>query len=128
MTPASHLSLGMIGVAGACGALSRYLLGRFMAERVTARFPLGTLLINVTGAFVIGLLFALAERKLLSPTMQAVLATGFLGGYTTFSTMNWEGVQLARGGSTQLSLLYLGGSFLLGLVAALFGMLLGGWL
>jgi fluoride exporter len=120
--------IGAVGLAGSIGAGARYLLGRFIAERAGAEFPFGTLLINVTGAFVIGLLFALTARKLLSPAWQSVLATGFLGGYTTFSTMSWEGVQLARGGSSHLSLLYFGGNLLLGLLAALLGLALGGWL
>lgn len=128
MTLPSLALVGLVGVAGALGALARYLLGRFVAERTGSRFPLGTLIINVTGAFVIGLLFALTAHKLISAASQTVLATGFLGGYTTFSTMSWEGVSLARGGSTRLSLVYLGGSFLLGLAAAALGLTLGGWL
>lgn len=77
---------GIIGVAGASGALARYLLGRFIAERVGSQFPLGTLLINVTGAFAIGIFAALVGHKLMSPAFQSILSTGFLGGYTTFST------------------------------------------
>src|SRR5437588_353049 len=88
----------------------------------------GTFCINISGSFVIGLLFALASRKLISSMLQVTLATGFLGGYTTFSTMSWEGFQFVRGGSTPRSLLYLGGSTLLGLLAATLGLLLGGWL
>lgn len=128
MTLASLILVGLIGLAGACGALARYLLGRFIAERAGATFPLGTLAINLSGAFVIGLLFALAGDKILSASAQAVLATGFLGGYTTYSTMSWEGVQLARGGNTLRGALYLGGSLGLGLLAAALGWLLGGWL
>src|SRR6266576_622493 len=120
--------IGAIGLAGAFGAAARYVLGRFVAERAGSRFPLGTLIINVTGAFGIGLLFALAERRFITPTSQVVLATGFLGGYTTFSTMNWEGVQLARGGSTRGSLLYLGSNLVFGLLAAALGLVLGWWL
>ena len=118
----------VIGAAGAVGALARYLLGRFIADRAGSSFPLGTLLINVTGAFAIGLLAALVGHKLMSPALQRILATGFLGGYTTFSTMSWEGVQLASGGSTQGSILYLGGNVVLGLAAAALGLLVGGWL
>lgn len=119
---------GLVGLAGALGALARYLVGRLVAEKTTSAFPLGTLLINVSGAFVIGILFALAGKKIISPQTQLVLATGFLGGYTTFSTMSWEGIQLARGGSRRLSLLYLGGNLALGLPAAALGLALGGWL
>lgn len=122
------MQIGAIGLAGGLGALARYMLGRFIAERAGAEFPFGTLLINVTGAFVIGLLFALAARKLVSPAWQTVLATGFLGGYTTFSTMSWEGVQLVRGGSSHLSLLYFGSNLLLGLLAAILGLALAEWL
>ena len=127
MTAMSLVQAGIVGVAGAAGALVRYLLGRFIAERAGSQFPLGTLLINVTGAFVIGLLFAFAGRKLINSSVQIVFTTGFLGGYTTFSTMSWEGVQLARGGSTRDGLLYLGGNVILGLSAAVLGLALGWW-
>ncbi len=115
----------VIGLAGALGALSRYLLGRFVAQRAGSRFPLGTLIINVSGAFVIGLLAALVGRKLINPQQQLILATGFLGGYTTYSTMNWEGVQLMRSGSALRGFGYLGVSLLLGLIAIALGMALG---
>ena len=125
MTVSSLVLLLFVGLAGSLGALARYVLGRYIAERVLSQFPLGTIFINVTGAFLIGLLFTLTTRKYVGVPLQTVLATGFLGGYTTFSTMSWEGVQLARGGSTPLSLLYIGGSVLLGLLAAALGMALG---
>lgn len=128
MNPASILYIGGVGIAGALGAVSRYLIGRAIAERAGSQFPFGTLLINVSGSFVIGLLFALTGRGALSPEWQTVLATGFLGGYTTFSTMSWEGVQLARGGSTRGSMLYFGGNLALGFMAVTLGLLLGWWL
>ena len=119
---------GLVGGAGSLGALSRYLLGRVIAERTGSTFPWATLFINVTGAFLIGLLAGLADRHQITLSLQTVLATGFLGGYTTFSTMSWEGVQLLRGGSGLLGALYLGGNILPGLLAAALGLLLGGWL
>ncbi len=128
MTLSTLALAGMIGLAGALGALARYLLGRFIAERAGAQFPLGTLCINITGALVIGLLFALTGRHLLTPVIQSIFATGFLGGYTTFSTMSWEAVQLARGGSTRRSVLYLGGNVALGLCAVWLGLMLGWWI
>ncbi|GAC1632568.1 MAG: fluoride efflux transporter CrcB [Ktedonobacteraceae bacterium] len=127
MTPLSLPFIALVGLSGAVGAVARYLLGRFIAERASAQFPLGTLVINLTGAFLIGLLFALAGHKIISASQQVMLATGFLGGYTTFSTMSWEGVQLVRGGSMARSMLYLGGSVTLGLVCTTLGLLLGGW-
>ncbi len=125
MTFASLLLLLGTGLTGALGALARYLLGRFVAERIGSSFPVGTLLINVTGAFVIGVLFALSARKLLSPALYVILATGFLGGYTTFSTMSWESVQLIRGGSTRGSILYLGSNVVIGFAGAAVGLLIG---
>jgi CrcB protein len=125
MTVSSLVLIVPLGLAGSLGALARYFLGRYIAGRMISQFPLGTLIINVTGAFLIGLLFTLTGRHFLSVPLQTILATGFLGGYTTFSTMSWESVQLVRGGSTPLSFLYLGGSVLLGLLAAVLGMGLG---
>lgn len=117
-----------VGLAGALGALTRYLLGRFVVERASLRFPLGTLLINITGAFLIGLLLALTTHKIITTSTQFVLATGFLGGYTTFSTMCWEGHQLLRGTNWRFSMLYLGATLAGGLLAAALGLSLGGLL
>ncbi len=127
MTFSSLVISGAVGGAGALGALTRYLLGRFIAEQTNTIFPWGTFTINLSGAFLIGLLLALVQRQMLASWLQIILATGFLGGYTTFSTMSWEGLQLARGGSTRQSILYLGGSTALGLLAAALGLGLG-WL
>jgi len=114
-----------IGLAGAIGAVARYLVMRFITKRSHSQIPLGTLFINVLGAFLIGLLFSLTTQKVTTPLQQSILATGFLGGFTTFSTMNWEGAQLARGGNISQSFLYLGGSFVLGLGAVMLGITLG---
>ena len=126
MTFSGFLLTLEVGLAGSLGALARYLLGRFVTERISKGFPLGTLLINISGSFVIGLLFALAARNIITSTLQLILATGFLGGYTTFSTMSWEIVQLARGGSRPAGVLYLVASVVLGLLAAALGLVAGG--
>jgi len=84
-----------------------------------------TLLINVSSALGIGLLFSLATRQMISSAMQSVLATGFMGGYTTFSTMCWESVQLLRGGNRRTSLFYLSISFSFGLFLVLLGYAVG---
>lgn len=117
---------GLVGLAGACGALARYLIGRLFAARVNSTFPWSTLLINVTGALLIGIIAGLTTRHVLAPVVQTVLATGFLGGYTTFSTMSWEGVQLLRGGGVRQCAFYLGGNVFPGLLAAALGVFLGG--
>jgi fluoride exporter len=122
---ASFILLGAIGLAGALGAVARYLLGRFIAEGVQSPFPLGTFVINISGAFLIGLVFALTTKKVLAPTTQSIIATGFMGGFTTFSTLNWETVQLGRSGNTTLSSLYISGTYALGLCAVIVGILIG---
>lgn len=117
-----------IGGAGALGAVARYFLGRLITERIRVNIPLGTLLINLSGAFFISLIFALVAHKLLSSTLQTLLATGFLGGYTTYSTLNWETLQLVRDGASVRGWLYLGGTYVLGLGLAALGLSIGGWL
>lgn len=116
---------GLMGLAGAIGALARYLLGRLIAEHASTSFPWGTLLINVSGAFLIGLLMGLTSRQAMGTQAQTILATGFLGGYTTFSTMSWEGMQLTKSGSFRQSALYLAGNFGPGLLAAALGLFVG---
>jgi CrcB protein len=123
----SLAQLGLVGIAGATGALLRYLVGLGITRRVKTSLPLATWLINLSGAFVIGLIAGLVGRQMLTPAAQLVLATGFLGGYTTFSTMQWEGTQLVRGGSLVWGLLYLGSTFALGVPLAALGLLVGGW-
>lgn len=117
---------GLIGLAGGLGALTRYLVGRVFVIRTWAAFPWSTMLINVTGAFLIGVISGLTIQHVLSPQVQTVLATGFLGGYTTFSTMSWESVQLLRGSNLRQSLFYLAGTAIPGLLAAFLGLKLGG--
>src|SRR5437879_4336613 len=111
MTLTTFFATGLLGLAGAVGALARYLLGRLISQRARSIFPWATLIINVSGAFLIGLLFGLTGQKMISAQIQLIAATGFLGGYTTFSTMSWEGVQLIKSGNTRLSALYLAGNF-----------------
>lgn len=119
------VSLCLIGLAGAIGAVARYMLGRLITQHTKSPFPWGTLLVNLSGAFLIGLLLGLTQTRVLTTQIQTILATGFLGGYTTFSTMAWEGVQLGRSGNLRLSLLYLIVTFGPGLLAAALGLLVG---
>ena len=80
MTFASFSLVVLVGLAGALGAVCRYILGRFAAERANTQFPLGTFCINLSGAFVIGLLFALSSRKLVSSTLQSSSRPAFWAG------------------------------------------------
>ena len=119
MTP---LTLLAIFVGGGAGATCRYGISRFVGGRYDGEFPLGTFLINVTGCFALGLLATVLgalHRDVTLPT--ALLATGFLGGYTTFSTYALEGVVLFDDGSRRMAMRSLLGSIVAGLIAAALG-------
>lgn len=116
------LTMAAIFLGGGVGSTCRYGVGRFVGERYEGDFPLGTVLINVTGCFAIGLLSsALAALHRDVALATALLSTGFLGGYTTFSTYALEGVVLFNEGSRRLSILALLGPVVAGLIAAALG-------
>lgn len=109
---------------GGLGALVRYVAGVAIMERYGGRFPLGTFVINVTGCFAIGVLMPLlTERVGVNPLWRLLLVTGFLGGYTTFSSFGWETVQAVRGGDRLLGLMNAAGSLILGYIAVWLGVL-----
>jgi len=113
-----------IGLGGLLGANARYWMGRWAAGWWGTAFPWGTLLINVTGAFVLGFYLTLAtERFTGRATTRLVVATGFLGAYTTFSTFSYETLTLLRDGSALHAFAYAAGSLLLGLAAVVAGVL-----
>ena len=114
-----------IGLGGCAGALTRYWLASAIGARVATPFPLGTLVINLTGSFLLGLLVGLLDGRIASPIIRLALATGFLGAYTTFSTFTFETIRLLEEGSLLLASLNVVGSVVLGLGAVLGGLLLG---
>lgn len=123
--------LGAISVAigGALGSMARYLVGGWFASRFGGSFPYGTFVINVTGSFIIGLFLAFAEERVaLSPYWRLFFAVGFVGGYTTFSTFEYESARLFQAGQTLLGATYLIGSVVTGGVAVIAGMVLGSWI
>ncbi|HEY6686470.1 MAG TPA: fluoride efflux transporter CrcB [Propionibacteriaceae bacterium] len=83
-----------ISVAGGMGAALRLVLDGLIRARVKSTYPVGTTVINVTGSFLLGLVTGLATSQLVSHQWQLVVGTGFLGGYTTFSTASFETVRL----------------------------------
>jgi fluoride exporter len=114
-----------IAVAGAAGALARYGLEGVISRRATT-FPWGTFVVNITGAFVLGLLFTvLTERVAVAPWLRSTLTIGFLGAYTTFSTLSLETFRLIEDGSFLLAALNGLGSLVVGLVAVYAGVVLG---
>ena len=120
------MPLLFIGLGGFAGAISRYLVDGFVTDRTAGAFPWGTLVVNVSGSFVLGLLFAMtAERAILPADVRGPVMIGFIGAYTTFSTFMLESWALIESGSYVPAIANLGGSVLLGLVAVLAGLTLG---
>lgn len=119
-------TLAAVLVASALGGAARYGLGGVLARRNPAAFPWETFIVNVTGAFVLGLLFSLlTERIGAPPWLRAALLIGFLGSYTTFSTWTLETVRLAEEGAYAAALTNIGGSVAAGVGATLAGLMLG---
>jgi CrcB protein len=113
----------VISLGGILGANARYLLGTWIAQRYGTSFPYGTLVINISGSFVIGLFLTLiAERFVVHPNWRLFFAVGFLGAYTTFSTFSYESVVLIQNGSWRLGLVNMVGSVVLGPIAVVLGM------
>jgi CrcB protein len=86
----------LLVIAGGAGAVVRYLLDAWIKAHASSKFPWSTAIINMTGSFVLGTLTGLVVSQLASTEVSVVLGTGFLGGYTTFSTASYETVQLVR--------------------------------
>jgi CrcB protein len=114
--------LWYIAVGSAIGGVSRYLVGGLSQRLVGGTFPIGTLLINVTGSFLLGLILRYGvETSTLTPEIRAFLTVGFCGGYTTISTFSYETVALAEDGDWTRAALYVALSVGLSLVATFVG-------
>lgn len=114
-----------IALGGALGAVSRYCLGNFISRMVGTALPYGTFIINIVGCFFMGLLMTvIIERGMLSAPWRLFLCVGFLGGFTTFSSFGYETLMLLQEERFAAALAYVGGSIILGLLAAFAGVIL----
>ena len=111
----------LVMLGGSIGSLARYVAGTAISTRFASLFPLGTLIVNVTGSFLIGLLMTLLSERLPHPYWRLLLVVGFLGGYTTFSSFEWETFSAVRGGGLWIGLLNVVGSVALGYAAVWLG-------
>jgi fluoride exporter len=115
-----------VAVAGAFGALARYQLDIYLTAQWGSRFPWATFAINISGAFLLGLIFSLMTGRFDSPQwLRSTVMTGFLGAYTTFSTLTLETGQLLEEGRMVLAFLNIAGSLACGMIAVLAGILVG---
>jgi len=118
--------IGLVVVGAGIGGGLRFVLGSWMAGRWGTAFPWHTLVINVSGAFLLGVLMALSfERSLLTSSVRLFLGAGVLGGFTTFSTLSYESVALFEQGFVTQGVVNMFGSGVAGLVAAAAGLLTG---
>ncbi|MGB8478509.1 MAG: fluoride efflux transporter CrcB [Acidobacteriaceae bacterium] len=114
-----------IAVGGALGSIARFWVGSEVASRVGTKFPFGTFIINITACLFIGFSLAfLAKRTNLNPAWRFLIPIGFLGGYSTFSSYEWETVSILRNGEFSMAALYAFGSLFLGIAAVFGGILL----
>jgi len=114
------MTLLWVMVAGGAGCGARYLVGVWAAERLGPAFPYGTLIVNLTGCFALGVVAHAASTMSWNPELRAPIAAGFLGGFTTYSSFNHDTLALFAGGST--------GAAVLNVVITLAGGWLAGWL
>jgi CrcB protein len=114
----------VIGIGGFLGSIARYLSQQYFQKYFPSSLPLGTLWVNLSGCFLIGVIYALAEKgNLLSPEWRLFLATGFCGGFTTFSAFAFENTSFLKEGDFFYAALYMGLSVIGGIVAAYLGTL-----
>lgn len=119
----------LIALGAALGANARYLISVWAGNRLGADFPYGTLIVNLTGSFALGFLLVLGTGRLqLSPEARLLLAVGFLGSFTTFSSFAVESLNLWREAGLWRSLLNVVGNNLAGLFAVVSGAALARWL
>ena len=120
------MTLGLIAAGGAAGAVARFLVDNAVLDRFSGAFPLGILIVNLSGAFVLGVLAALiVDRGVLPADLRSPLLVGFVGAYTTFSTLMLDSWRLFEDGLPVLALVNIAGSTVLGIVAVISGLWLG---
>jgi fluoride exporter len=110
-----------IGTGSFIGGISRYLLSQFIQSKFLSTFPFGTLSVNIIGCFLIGMVFGLSDRGDINQEWRLFLATGILGGFTTFSAFSNETVGMLRDGQHWHALGYVATSVVLGLIATFIG-------
>lgn len=111
-----------VAVGSAAGGVARFALSTLVQQRVGPNFPVGTLVVNISGSLLLGFLMRLAlGTDLISPETRVLLTTGFCGGYTTFSTFTYETMMLIEDGETMRAGLYIVLSVVLSLIGAWLG-------
>ena len=119
------MQTALVALGGACGAVTRLLVGLAVTARFGQLLPWGTFVINATGCFLLGFVLGALQAGSLHPLVRPLVATGFVGAYTTFSTFGAETILLLEEGSVLLATVYVLGSVGIGLLATVAGLTLG---
>lgn len=118
-------NLLLIGIGSFAGGIARFLCQQLVQKNYPASLPLGTLGVNVTGCFIIGIIYGLGNRgNVLSPELRLLIATGFCGGYTTFSSFAYENISMIQNGEFFFTALYILLSLFAGFAAVYVGIIL----
>ncbi len=118
--------LGLIAICGAAGALARFGLTGLVFRIYGGSFPFGTFVVNIIGCLVFGFIWPLAEERLLiSSELRSIILIGFIGSFTTFSTLVFETGELMRDSEWALALANMGGQVVMGLLALYLGVVIG---
>jgi fluoride exporter len=120
-----HVLPFVIFLGAGAGGVARYAVGLWTQSVAGDAFPYGTMVVNLSGSLLLGFLYVLLEGTAATPEWRALLGIGFCGGYTTFSTFSYETLRLLQDGEWRQAALYIIGSVVLSLVAALVGFRLG---
>lgn len=116
----------VVGIGGFMGSMARFWLASFVGQRMGTRFPYGTFLINATGSFLIGFVMTLlTEKTHLSPNWRYFIPIGFIGGYTTFSTFEYETLRAVQDGQFTIGILNVVLSVLVGFLLVWTGAMVG---
>lgn len=114
----------LVGMGSFVGGILRYLLSIFIQTKFAGYFPYGTLTVNILGCLFIGVFLGLSEKTVISQEIKFLIATGLLGGFTTFSALSVETFTLIRLGHTGMAVSYVSASVIAGLAATFVGFLL----
>ncbi len=118
-------TLLLVGSRGFIGSALRYLVQVNAEKILNSTFPIGTIIVNIVGSFVIGIIYAFAEKgNLMSPEWRVFLAVGICGGFTTFSTFTMDNLNLMKDNSIFQLLFYTGGSLFIGIAAVYLGIII----
>ena len=114
----------IVGTGGFIGSVMRYLLQVFIENKLLSTFPLATMIANIAGSFLIGIVFALAEKQIMNYEWRIFLSVGICGGFTTYSAFAFNNFNMIKEHTWNQLFLNIGGTMILGILAVYLGIIL----